>query len=270
MPDPSLTRIAVRLTGDADPELTLVQATAIVGSGCQERDGGRELLFWAPRESSRRLVQALGALAGVAGVDAEDADGSWRDALRTFHQPIRVAGRLLVRPPWVDPEPALGDVVIDPGMAFGTGQHATTQGCLELVCGLEPEGAVLDVGCGSGVLAIAARRLGFGPVTAYDFDPLCVDATLANARANGVALTVARRTLGEDPLPATPTLLANLTSGLLEALAREVTPRPPRAAIISGLRPSEAPRVLRAWAPAGLREADRREADDWAAILLRA
>jgi ribosomal protein L11 methyltransferase len=124
------------------------------------------------------------------------------------------------------------------------------------------------VGTGSGVLAIAARRLGHDPVWALDADPLAVDATIRNARANGVSLRVARRTLGRDPLAAAPAVLANLTSGLLGTLAEALAGRPPARAILSGLRPAEADGVLAAWAALGLREVDRREADDWVALLV--
>ena len=220
MTDPPLVRVAATLAPGADVELILVQATGIAESGCEERSapgGAPELVFWVPAPRAAAVADGLGRLGGVAGVASEDAGDGWRDALRAFHRPIRVAGRLMVRPPWVEPDPGLADVVIDPGMAFGTGQHATTRGCLELLCGVEP-GALADIGCGSGVLAIAARRLGFEPVAAVDFDPLCVDATLANARANGVALTVARRDIATDPLPEADVVAANLTSGLLATL----------------------------------------------------
>ncbi|HMM48846.1 MAG TPA: 50S ribosomal protein L11 methyltransferase, partial [Miltoncostaeaceae bacterium] len=92
------------------------------------------------------------------GATTAPQDDAWRDALRRFHRPVAIEGRLLVRPPWAEPQPGLADVVIDPGMAFGTAQHATTRACLTLLCSLPRRGALLDVGCGSGVLAIAARR----------------------------------------------------------------------------------------------------------------
>ena len=109
-----------------------------------------------------------------------------------------------MRPPWDAPRPPLADVVIDPGMAFGTAQHPTTRACLELLAEIPPQGSLLDAGCGSGVLAIAARRLGFDPVWAVNSDPLAVGATLANERRNRVGLRVGRRTIGADALPAGP------------------------------------------------------------------
>jgi ribosomal protein L11 methyltransferase len=188
--------------------------------------------------------------------------------MRAFHRPIEVAGRLLVRPPWEPPRPGLLDVEIDPAMAFGTGQHATTHGCLELLAGLEP-GPLLDAGTGSGVLAIAARRFGFDPVWAIDDDPLAVEAAIANARRNGVGLRVGRRRIGSDRLPPAPTVVANLTATVLAILADALEPPFPRALIASGLRPHEAEEAARRFAPLGLALADRRERDDWCALLLR-
>ena len=140
---------------------------------------------------------------------------------------------MLVRPPWEAPRPPLLDVEIDPGMAFGTAQHATTRACLTLLAGLPAGGPLLDAGCGSGVLSVAARRLGWDPVTAVDHDPLSVAATVANARRNGVALTVGRRTIGADRLPACPAVTANLTGTVLRMLAAALPAPAPRHLIAS-------------------------------------
>lgn len=268
MADAPLDRLTAALDPEA-PEATMLDAVAAAG-GCEERarpDGGTDLVFWVPSAEADRVAETLRGLTGVRDVRAEPQDDGWRDALHAFHTPVRVAGRLLVRPPWADADPALGDVLIDPGMAFGTGQHATTRGCLELLCDVGP-GALLDVGCGSGILSIAACRLGFRPVVAVDFDPLCVDATTHNARVNGVDVDVRRLTVGEDDLPPADVVAANLTSGLLAVLAGEMAARPPRAAVLSGLRPADADDVLAAWAPLGLRPAGRRDADGWTALLV--
>ena len=101
-----------------------------------------------------------------------------------------VGGRLRVRPPWEPPagDPGARELVVDPGQAFGTGAHATTRLSLELLLGLEAHGSFVDLGCGSGVLALAAARLGFAPVRALDYEQAAVDATLENARVNGIVL----------------------------------------------------------------------------------
>jgi ribosomal protein L11 methyltransferase len=215
-----------------------------------------------------RVAASLGALGLDARLSAEPQDDGWRRAMLAFHRPVPVAQTLMVRPPWSDPVPGLLDVVIDPGMAFGTAQHGTTRACLEMLCRLPRAGSLLDVGCGSGVLAIAARRLGFDPVRAIDFDPLAVEATLANARRNGVGIAVARRTVGADRLEGARVVLANLTLTVLEVLARGLPQPVPDHMIISGLRPDEADRAGALFARAGLAELERVEDDGWSTVRL--
>jgi len=165
-------------------------------------------------------------------VESTVADG-WEDGWRAFHRPVR-QGRLWVGPPWCEPEPIA--VVIDPGRAFGTGAHGSTRAALALLQELAPVPA-LDLGCGSGVLSIAALLLGFGPIAAFDIDPLAVQATLANAARNGVRLEAERRDVLFDPLPAAPLWLANLELRLLEPLLAR-TDRPPLV-LASGLLASQ-------------------------------
>ena len=193
---------------------------------------------------------------------------AWRTAMLAFHTPVEVAGRLLVRPPWEPPRPPLLDVVIEVGMAFGTAQHATTRTCLEMLSALPVAGGVLDAGCGTGVLAIAARRLGFGDVSGFDCDPLAVEATIANARRNGVGLTVGRRTIGVDALPAAEVLLANLTAVVLRALAAALPVPAPRWVIASGMRPQEVAAVHEAFAALGIRPVREVQDEGWSTLLM--
>ena len=159
--------------------------------------------------------------------------------------------------------------MIDPGQAFGTGAHATTRLCLELMLGLEPAGSFLDIGCGSGVLAITAARLGWAPVLAGDYDRLAVRATRENAGVNGVSIETARIDLRTDPLPAARTVAANLLTPLLLDLARrldgEQDRERPERVIASGVLKHEADAVARAFAAAGLIESQRRTAGEWSA-----
>ncbi len=260
----------------ADAERAIAEACALLGSGCRQEvgPGGEALLdFWvAEAAADPGGLRARLAGAGVAAaVEARPEDAGWRDALRDFHRPVEVAGRLRVRPPWAPARPPLLDVVVDPGMAFGTGQHATTRSCLELLAGLadeHPGASALDAGCGSGVLAIAARRLGLDPVWAIDADPLCVEATLANARRNGVGLRVGRRAIGADRLPAADVVLANLTGSALRALAAALPQPAPRALVASGIRPGEARVVEEAMGARGLALARRLDAEGWTTLLL--
>jgi len=269
----------VRLTVAVDPadaERAIAEACAALGSGCRQdvAPGGEALLdFWvAEAAADPDGLRALLAGAGVASrVEARLEDEGWRDALRDFHRPVEIAGRLLVRPPWAPARPPLLDVVIDPGMAFGTGQHPTTRSCLELLAEVAadaPGASALDAGCGSGVLAIAARRLGLDPVWAVDADPLCVEATLANARRNGVGPRVGRRAIGADRLPAADVVLANLTGTLLRAVAGALPEPAPRALVASGIRPEEARGVEEAMGARGLTVARRLDVEGWSTLLL--
>lgn len=255
-------------------ELALLEACEALGCGCMEGvgpDGDTVLDFWvpAPGPDPEALAARLAARGVPARVSAAAQDDAWRDAMLEFHRPVEVAGRLLVRPPWEAPRPPLLDVEIDPGMAFGTAQHGTTRACLALLAGLPVvPGGALDAGCGSGVLAIAARRLGWDPVWAVDADPLAVDATIANARRNGVGLRIGRRTIGRDRLPAAPLVLANLTATVLRLLADALPEPGPGHLIASGMRPEEVDGVAAAFAARGLREVRRVEDEGWSTALL--
>jgi ribosomal protein L11 methyltransferase len=173
-----------------------------------------------------------------------------------------------VRPPWEPPRPeAEIDLVIDPGQAFGTGGHHTTRLCLELLLDLDPTGAFVDLGCGSGVLGIAAARLGWEPVLGVDFDPLAVEATVENAQINHVHLTAERVDLREQSAPSAPTVAANLLRPLLLALRFD---DPPNTLIASGLLREEADEIAGAFeARYGLAEARRVSGGEWSALLLR-
>jgi ribosomal protein L11 methyltransferase len=203
-------------------------------------------------------------LVRVSGTEVYD---DWAERWKAFHEPVLVGGRVFVRPPWRDPRPGTLDVVVDPAQAFGTGAHPTTRLCLELLLELEPHGSLADLGCGSGVLAIAAARLGFRPVTAVDSQRTALEATLANAAANGVALDRVRRLdLRERPAPAADTLVANLTRPLLLRLAGLIADRP-RVLVVSGILDGEADEAAAAFAP--LRERRRLSAAGWSALLLQ-
>ncbi len=145
---------------------------------------GIELVAYTDASGEERLWHVFG------GVRGQDVAADWRDRWKAFHHPVRV-GPLWIGPPWHDPPADAIPVVIDPGRAFGTGAHPTTQLCVELMLELEPT-SVVDFGCGSGVLSIVAAKLGFAPVIALDADENAVAATIANAAANGVEVDARR------------------------------------------------------------------------------
>ena len=167
-----------------------------------DRPQGTELAAYTDSAGEERVWAFFG------GARSADVDGGWEDKWRAFHRPVRV-GRLWVGPPWEEPAPGALAVVIDPGRAFGTGSHPTTQLCLQALQEIEP-GELLDVGCGSGVLAIAAALLGYGPVTGVDVEAPSIEATLANAAANGVAVS-ARLVTVDEQLPPAAVAVANIS-----------------------------------------------------------
>ncbi|MEN3280160.1 MAG: ribosomal protein methyltransferase [Solirubrobacteraceae bacterium] len=266
-------RLAVRVRRD-QAELVLAELLELAPGGVEERDDGDVVeyaVYGAPGELPE--LPALRAAAGEALVEVattEVAD-DWDERWKAFHAPVEIGG-LRVRPPWEPPRDGLIDVVIDPAQAFGTGAHATTRLCLELLLELEPGGALIDVGCGSGVLAIAAARLGWAPVLGIDHDPEAVRATTENAAANGVLVEASRHDLLRDgPAPSAPTALANLLRPLLLRVAAEGFAGPtPDVLIASGLLAHEGDEVAAAFARLGLREAERRCHGEWVALLLAA
>jgi ribosomal protein L11 methyltransferase len=215
-----------------------------------EQDGGVELAAYTDPAGEERLWAAFG------GVRSDTVEEGWEDRWRAFHRPVRI-GPLWVGPPWEESDGDATAVVIDPGRAFGTGSHATTRLCLELLLE-QPRGSLLDVGCGSGVLAIAAAKLGFGPVRALDLDPQAIEATARNAEANGVPVEVQEADALTEPLPAADSAVVNVSLELDRAIAGRLDCT---RLITSGYLVSEVPEL------AGYRRESRFEAEGWAADL---
>lgn len=267
-------RLAVRAPAES-ADFVLAALLEIAPSGVEQIDGDETVEF-AVYGTPGELPELEEGEADVGGVtvtvSGSEVPDDWAERWKRFHIPILVGDRLYVRPPWEDApmRPNVIDLEIDPGRAFGTGSHSTTRLCLELLLELVDErgtrGSVCDLGCGSGVLAIAAAKLGFRPVEALDFDPLAVEATEINARVNDVTLdTVRRANLREEPSPQAEVVLANLLRPLLLLVAERMTHRP-EALIVSGLLDHEADEVAAAFAPL----AERRRVSDrgWTALLL--
>jgi ribosomal protein L11 methyltransferase len=215
-----------------------------------EQPDGVEFVAYTEPSGEERLWHAFGA------VRATEVEPGWEDGWRRFHHPVRV-GSLWVGPPWEEVPADAISVVVDPGRAFGTGAHPTTRLCLELL-EAEPRTSVLDVGCGSGVLAIAAAKLGFAPVLAVDSAAEAVEATRRNAAANGVEIEVARTDALGEGLPVAALALANIE---LDAVQRFAPRLGARRLISSGYLASDEPQL------AGWTKLGRHEREGWAADL---
>jgi ribosomal protein L11 methyltransferase len=284
------------LTVTLDPEaadavanfLWEVGATGVVEEGAEPPVALRAFFppGTDPTETRRHLEGYLGELRvldvplGPGTVEISRVpEEAWADAWRAHFRPLRIGRRLLVVPPWERPAAGPGDgsptlIVIEPGRAFGTGSHGSTRGCLELLeRALEREGVeqALDVGTGSGILAIVAARLGVASVTALDLDPDAVAAAAANAARNGVAERV-RVELGslEAWAGPAPLVLANLLAPALVALAPALARCTTASGrlIAGGLLVHEVPAVTASFVPEGFRLAEVAENEGWAALLL--
>jgi ribosomal protein L11 methyltransferase len=271
-----LIRLAVR----CEPQLAeqvLAELVVLAPNGVEEESGDGWVEFAIYGASGE--VPDLGAVEAAAGdglveVSTEEIPDDWADRWRDYHEPVLVADRVLIRPSWHQPDAdaAQVDVVLDPGNAFGTGAHPTTRMCVELLAARADEtepGALADLGTGSGVLAIVAAKLGFGPVIAVDTEEAALEAAAANAAANGVELELRRANLRAERVPEAPILVANLTAPILIEIAARLE-QAPRALICSGLLTREADAVASAFEGAGMQAKDRRREGDWAAIGFRA
>jgi ribosomal protein L11 methyltransferase len=221
--------------------------------GFEEREGEGELELAAYGDSgaAERLARAVGP------VVTERVEPGWEDRWKEFHRPVR-SGRLWIGPSWEQPDDDALVVVIDPGRAFGTGAHPTTRLCLEFLDRIEP-GSLLDLGSGSGVVAVAAAKLGFAPVVAVDLDPVAVEATRSNAGVNLVAVETLRADVLVDPLPDVDVAVANIALATVEAIAARVRAQ---VLVASGYLADERP------AAKGWRTVERLVSEGWAADLL--
>ncbi|MEP7082496.1 MAG: 50S ribosomal protein L11 methyltransferase [Chloroflexota bacterium] len=202
-------------------------------------------------------------------------DADWTDAWREHYVPQRI-GRVVIVPSWADEPVAPGEVtiVMDPGMAFGTGLHPTTRGCLAMLQELSPmPGAVLDVGAGSGILGLAALRLGAERVTAVDIDADAVRATLDNAARNDLAdrVSASRGSLGTEPTERYGLVLANLVAAVLVDLAPRLAAHlaPDGVLIAAGIIEPRAEEVTDALTAAGLAVRERRDDGEWVSLRLQ-
>jgi ribosomal protein L11 methyltransferase len=237
---------------------------ALQPAGWQEEDDGRTLVFWLEdgAEADAGVASALKRIGSLGRLEVRREPPGWETAWQRFHRP-HVIGRLYVRPPWYPARDDLLDIAVEAGLAFGTGGHASTRQCLELIQTLSP-GSLLDLGSGSGVVSFAALRLGFGPVTGVEIDPVAVHAAAGNAAMNGLepSFLVGDATDPGYPLPLVDVVVANIALRPILRLAERwqeggaATPvdaapalsaSSPRELLLSGLLVSQADEALAAY-----------------------
>jgi ribosomal protein L11 methyltransferase len=271
-------RLAVRCEPEY-AEAVMANLLELAPNGLEEERGPGwiEFAIYGPPGEVPDLGEVQAAAGGsLVDVTTTSVPDDWADRWADFHRPIEVSGRIGVRPSWWDPTDGLIDVVVDPGRAFGTGGHPTTRLCLALLVLLEEageaSGPIADWGTGSGVLGIAAAKLGWSPVTACDRELASLEAAQANAEANGVEMSIERVDVREGPPPVAPSVVANLTGNLLKDCASQLAAEAecPSILICSGMLESETDGVAAAFASLGLGEKERRTEGDWAALILRA
>ncbi|HET9163660.1 MAG TPA: 50S ribosomal protein L11 methyltransferase [Solirubrobacterales bacterium] len=273
-------RLAVRCRPEL-AELVLAELAVLAPNGVEEETGSGYVEY--------AIYGGEGELPELGEIEAAAGDGlvevvstvvpdDWADRWQDFHKPLLVGGRLWLRPSWEQPHEGAIDVVVDPGRAFGTGAHPTTRLCLELLLELEQagqaHGPLTDLGTGSGVLAIAAAKLGWGPVAGYDHEQAAIEAAGSNATINGVSVSFEQLNLRERLPDLGPTVVANMTTPVLKAVAGLLPNDEARRGrittlVCSGILPTELDEVVSAFVPHGFAEVERRIDGDWAALLLR-
>ncbi len=258
----------------------------------------------ARTEEARAALSAALDLVGAGGTPiayAEIPDEDWKLSYRRHFTTERIGARLVVHPPW-EPEPSDGVVVtLDPGLAFGTGKHETTRACLQYIdeaAGETPQ-SFLDMGCGSGILSIAAAKLGYRPVAGFDIDEEAVEAAKENAARNQVAVDYRVFALGggrltldasveaakgiypdlalqgravpplEKPFEPADFVVANILGPLLIAFAAEIAGYARDRLVISGILNELYPEVRTAFAALGFAEVSRKVYGEWSTGLLR-
>jgi ribosomal protein L11 methyltransferase len=270
-------RLAVRCAPEY-AEAVMANLLELAPNGLEEERGPGwiEFAIYGPPGEVPDIGEIQAASGGsLVDVTTTSVPDDWADRWADFHRPIEVSGRIGVRPSWWDPKEGLIDVVVDPGRAFGTGGHPTTRLSLALLVELEEAGdatgPIADWGTGSGVLGIAAAKLGWSPVTGCDRELASLETAQANAEANDVEMTIERVDVREGPPPVAASVVANLTGNLLRDCAAHLATagESPDTLVCSGMLESEVDEVVASFAPIGLVESERRIENGWGALLMR-
>lgn len=268
--------------------MVLAELTVLSPGGVEETagDGYTEYAIYGAEGELPDIGEVEAASGdGLVEVVATEVEDDWAERWRAFHKPLEISAgddqgnpvgtSFWLRPPWEEIGPGEFEVVIDPGQAFGTGAHPTTRLSLELMLELHDRGlsggALTDLGTGSAVLAIAAAKLGWGPVAGYDHEEAAIEAAIENAEVNGVDIALARLDLKAGLPDLGPTVVANLTAPLLEMVAGQMTAdTAPDRLVCSGLLERERERVEAAFTPHGLVSRKFISMEGWGGLLFEA
>lgn len=267
---PGITTDAPPPSYTTDPALPVVLRTYLVADEQAEET----------RQQIEQALWHLGRLRPIGTLQVRSMEEQdWANTWKQHYQVQRIGERIVIVPSWLDYTPQAGDVVLhlDPGMAFGTGLHPTTRLCLHLLeQHIQPGQRVLDVGTGSGILAIAAAKLGAASVLALDNDPVAVDVCQTNVERNQQpsSINVLLGSLGIDPCPPELTapfdlIVANIIADVLIVLAPELAAAlaPGGTIISSGIIYERDSEVALALASAGLHLRTRNSEGDWVALV---
>ena len=262
----------------AQPLADWLAEQEIFASTWEDREGGpsRVEIFLENPAGANDAAASIVAAGRAVGLELKPTIGTlkaedWSESWKRFFSVVHVSPHLVVRPPWEDYTPAQGEkvLVLDPGMSFGTGKHATTQACmgfLDELAQADPRRDVLDVGCGSGILSIAAAKLGFQSVRGIDNDEDAVRIAGENAAANGVEAAFQTQDLAVCDLQAT-VVVANVLAPVLiqfaESIARCVRRVPGNALILSGILETQYDEVRDTYVALGFHEVKNILVGEW-------
>jgi ribosomal protein L11 methyltransferase len=244
----------------------------IVPGGVRERPLGAHNLELRMRGDT---VPELAALTSALGplphqIREHEVSDDWRERRLAEYSSDVIGGRIVVRPPWAPaPDSGLLDVVLAESSAFGSGMHPTTRACLELLLELEPGGSFADLGCGSGVLAIVAARLGWGPLVAVDVQPLSVQTARENAERNGTEIEIDVADLLRVAAPLADGFAANVPAAVHASIVSRWREAAPNAGLLSGFGEGEADAVIAGYERCGLWEHRRLAREGWVVAEVR-
>ena len=278
-----MTYIEIIVTTPEESQDALINKMSEMGAiGFVEQDGGL-IGYFEPKQSPAEICDELSRFRSV--LEASDLDASfslsqsvlpekdWNEIWKKNFTPIDVGDNLTIIPSWLQSETNRIPIIIDPGMVFGTGHHETTRTCLsmiEKIARVTSKRRFLDIGTGTGILAIGASRLGFEQVTAVDIDPLAVDAARRNAVANGLTnIEVLEGTI-QAVSARFDVIAANLLVEILTGIAPELSDRlePGGRAILSGLLIGQEEDVIRAMASSGLTFQEKIIDGKWVSLVM--